>query len=317
MDFVPEPHLTSEVLQVRADGCFGPVDCFQWPQLYVSQWGFSVCISHQENHPDSQSLRWAWYMPTPDVIRESPGTPQGYGFLKDEKVLGLDSLSYVASKRHAPWKAKCTDKSDVATTWLKDLQHTIVVLRIQPLPFIDVLGWFAFAQRTFLDIYSFMEYVEIVQPRLALPTIVPYPVCKHWMGCFTYDTALCNDFFLAGIPVWLVRTRYSITHHTIIKNPVKYTFPDAICRAPYSELGKPSIPYLCLYRGSSGLEHHNHTWSRYVAFSASVQASSHVGKTPTHAQMKKQLRNGIEVPKGGPLNSKHGTCYIPVPGALT
>ena len=102
MDFVPEPHLASEVLQAWADGRFGSINCFQWPQLYMSQWGFSVCISHQENHPDSQSLHWAWYMPTPDDIWESPGAPQGYGFLKDEKVLGLDSLSYVASKQHTP-----------------------------------------------------------------------------------------------------------------------------------------------------------------------------------------------------------------------
>ena len=141
MDFMPEVHLASEVLQTWADGLFGPIDCFQWPQLYMSQWGFSVCISQQENHPNSQSLCWAWYMPTPDNIRQSPGTPQGYGFLKDEKVLGLDSLSYVASKWHAPWKVKCTDKSDVTTTWLKDLQHTIVILHTQPLPFINVHTW--------------------------------------------------------------------------------------------------------------------------------------------------------------------------------
>ena len=317
MDFIPEPHLANEVLQAQADGRFRPIDCFQWPQLYVPQWEFSVCIPRQENHPNSQSLRWAWYTPTPDDVRQSPGAPQGYGFLKDEKLLGLDSLSYVASKWHALWKVKRGDKPDIATKWLKDLQHTIVTLRTQPLPFVDILGWFAFAQRTFLDVYSFMEYVEIVQPRLAFPTAVPYPVCKHWMGCFTYDTALCNDLLLVGIPVWLVRTKYSITHHMIIKKPIKYTFPDGICHAPYSEPGKPSVPYPCLYHGPSGLEHHNHTRTRYVAFSASAQASSHVGKTPTHPQMKKQSKNRMEVPKGGPLNSKHGTWYIPIPGALT
>ena len=105
-----------------------------------------MCIPRQENHPNSQSLRWAWYTPTSDDVRQSPGAPQGYGFLKDEKLLGLDSLSYVASKRHVPWKAKRGDKPDITTKWLKDLQHTIVTLHTQPLPFIDILGWFAFAQ---------------------------------------------------------------------------------------------------------------------------------------------------------------------------
>ena len=179
------------------------------------------------------------------------------------------------------------DKPNIATKWLKDLQHTIVTLHTPPLPFVDILGWFTFAQQTFLDVYSFMEYVEIVQPHLAFPTAVPYLVCKHWMGCFTDDTALCNDLLLVSIPVWLVRTKYSITHHTTIEKLIKYTLLDGICHAPYSKPGKPSIPYPCLYHCPSSLECHNRTQIRYVAFSESTQASSHVGKTPTHSQMKK------------------------------
>jgi len=140
MDFIPEPHFNDEVLQAWADGRFGPVDCFQWPQLYTSEWKLSVCIPREENNPNFQSLHWAWFMPKLDDVRPSPGTPEGYSFLKDGKMLGLDSLFYQASKWHTPWKAKCGGKPDIATKWLKDLHHTIAILCNQPLPFVDVIG---------------------------------------------------------------------------------------------------------------------------------------------------------------------------------
>ena len=299
--FIPEPHFNDEILQAWADGHFGPVDCFQWPQLYASEWRFSVCVPCEENKPDSQSLHWAWFTPKPDDLWPSLGGPEGYGFLKDEKVLGLDSLLYQASKQHTPWKAKCGNKPDIATKWLKDLHQTITILHTIPLPFVDVIGWVAFAQRTFLDIYSFMEFIEVIQPRLSEPGIISYPVCKHWMGCFTSDPVLCNDLFLAGVPVWYIQDKSSINNRMIIEKPVKFTFPDGISHALYSEPGKSTVPYPCLYRGPGGLQHHNHTWTRYVAFSSagSPLTSSHVGKHPTHSQIKK-LKKGKEVTKGGP-----------------
>ncbi|KAG2030268.1 hypothetical protein BDR03DRAFT_1017321 [Suillus americanus] len=45
MDFVPQfHHFKEENIQARADGCFGVVDCFQWPQAYDNIFCNSVCI---------------------------------------------------------------------------------------------------------------------------------------------------------------------------------------------------------------------------------------------------------------------------------
>ncbi|KAF8134830.1 hypothetical protein EV363DRAFT_1160266, partial [Boletus edulis] len=51
----------NEELHVWADGHFSLTDCFQWPQLYVREWEFSVCIPHRENHPFLEALSWVWY----------------------------------------------------------------------------------------------------------------------------------------------------------------------------------------------------------------------------------------------------------------
>jgi len=54
------------------------------------------------------------HMPKLDDLWPSPGTPEGYGFLEDEKILGLDSLFYQASKWHTLWKAKWGGKPNIA-----------------------------------------------------------------------------------------------------------------------------------------------------------------------------------------------------------
>ncbi|KIM69235.1 hypothetical protein SCLCIDRAFT_93854, partial [Scleroderma citrinum Foug A] len=50
VDFVPELHIFGdEDLQPHADGHFGLVDCFQWPQLYNREYQYSVCIPQKDS----------------------------------------------------------------------------------------------------------------------------------------------------------------------------------------------------------------------------------------------------------------------------
>ncbi|KIO11967.1 hypothetical protein M404DRAFT_125457, partial [Pisolithus tinctorius Marx 270] len=44
-DFVPEPYIFKEVnLCLHANGQFGLVNCFQWPQTYKKNYEYAVCI---------------------------------------------------------------------------------------------------------------------------------------------------------------------------------------------------------------------------------------------------------------------------------
>ncbi|KAF9232089.1 hypothetical protein BU15DRAFT_24675, partial [Melanogaster broomeanus] len=91
------------------------------------------------------------------------------------------------------------------------------------LTFHDVIVFVAQAQHTFLDIYAFMDFVEIVQPRIAYPTSFsqsPHAVHTDWMGAFTTNTKIYEELFHAGVPVWLKRHEITITDTTNIAKAV-------------------------------------------------------------------------------------------------
>ncbi|KIM62969.1 hypothetical protein SCLCIDRAFT_48779, partial [Scleroderma citrinum Foug A] len=80
VDFVPEPHIFGdEDLQPHADGHFGLVDCFQWPQLYNREYQYSVCIPQKDSVP---SLAIAWHDVTQDDFVIPTGSTSAVGTLR-------------------------------------------------------------------------------------------------------------------------------------------------------------------------------------------------------------------------------------------
>ena len=61
------------------------------------------------------------------------------------------------------------------------------------------------------------------------------------MGTFTQDTAVCDELFRTGVPMWLTQLDFTITEDTIIENPVTFSFPDHIIRGMYSEGTRPLL----------------------------------------------------------------------------
>ena len=138
---------------------------------------------------------------------------------------------------------------------LQLLQHMVMILLQHPLTFCNIITFIAEAQHTFLNIYAFLEFVEVVMPRLAHPSVSDL-VRSDWMGCFTQDTAVCDELFHVGVPVWLIQSKFAIAEQTIIKRPVTYSFPNKIIQAMYSECGKSILPFNLLYCGPGGLSRH-------------------------------------------------------------
>ena len=295
--FIPEPHNSEEELHTRLDGRFGIADCFQWPQLYCDEYRYAICIRRKEHYPSSDPLSWAWYRPTIEDFVPLPNAAFQVGTLKMEKATGVASLGRIASERYKEWKDTRGDKQDIVSRMLQSLRLDIMLLLNHPLTFRDIVVFVAQAQRYCLDILAFLDYVIYVQPRIAYPTGPPLPVRSHWMGCFTQSTKICNELFHAGVPVWLIRPRHTITSQTNVERHVKFTFPDEIIRSTYSKGGRPH-PFDCLYRGPGGFSRHLHTRHSYtgsggpspqdsVSQPSAPQVSSKVGKVPTQAQAKR------------------------------
>lgn len=293
MNFVPEPHNTAEELRARADGRYGPADCFQWPQMYAIQARQAICIPRKECHPHPDPLSWAWFTPTRKDFVDDGRTNVDYGYLKRDQFQDLNALYDVVYKRYKPWKDARGDKAEAAGPLLGVLEHTLRVLAMEPLRFFEVVAMVAQAQRLFLDIYAFMDFVQVAAPRINNPSQVPQPLRADWMGCFTVDENTLRQMYLAGVPVWYERNNLTITSKTIIKELVSYKFPDDIIRSHFIQQGLTN-PFKPIFNGEGGSERHIQTRIPYVCRSLSVapQAESSVGKAPTQCKQRKAEARG-------------------------
>jgi hypothetical protein len=251
MPFVPKfHHFEEENVQARADGRFGVVDCFQWPQAYDNIFCNSVCILRKEAYLFPHPLHWAWYTPEQKDFKTIPGNSFPVGTLASDKVEGLESLLKLVEKRVQDWRANRQGKKDVIVNCVVSLRHGISRLKKHPLTFRDLLIFVTDAQRLFLEIHSFMDWVLIAQPRISSGdgTVI---VNSEWMGAFTHDSDMCNKLHMAGVPVWYVRTMAYIPANMRVHKPVLITHPDDIVISMYAE-GNRICPYDIIYHGQGG-----------------------------------------------------------------
>ena len=82
-------------------------------------------------------------------------------------------------------------------------QHEVVHLQHHPLVLQDLVIFIAQLQCTLLDIHAMLNYFEIVHPLLENPPLKPIHANPTWMGCFTSNTRICDELYMAGVPVWL------------------------------------------------------------------------------------------------------------------
>ncbi|KAG1738079.1 uncharacterized protein EDB91DRAFT_1054753 [Suillus paluster] len=250
MDFVPAfHHFEEENVQARADGRFGAIDCFQWPQAYDNAF------------PSPHPLHWAWFTPTQEDFKPIPGTSFPVGTLASDKVEGLDSLCKLAEKRVQDWRANRQGKNDAVVSRILSLQHGVSCLKMHPLTFRDLLMFVTDAQRLFLEIYSFMEWILLAQPHMTAGDSTSV-VNSEWMGAFTHDSNMCNKLYIAGIPIWYVRTMAYIPSNMTVKQPVLLTRPDQIILSMYAE-GNKVRPYEIIYHGPGGYNRQLHVRHLY------------------------------------------------------
>ncbi|KAG1751732.1 hypothetical protein EDB19DRAFT_1903677 [Suillus lakei] len=133
MCFVPKfHHFEDENVQARANGHFGVIDCFQWPQAYDHVFCNSVCIPCKEAYPFPHPLHWVWYTPKQKDFKIIPGNLFPVGTLASDKVEGLESLLKLVDKRAQDWRANQQGKKDVIVNRVISLQHGISRLKNIP-----------------------------------------------------------------------------------------------------------------------------------------------------------------------------------------
>ena len=53
---------------------------------------------------------------------------------------------------------------------LQSLKHTVMLLLHHPLTFCDLIAFVAEAQRTFLDIHAYLDFIKVLMPHLLFPS---------------------------------------------------------------------------------------------------------------------------------------------------
>ncbi|KAG2336522.1 hypothetical protein BDR05DRAFT_887815, partial [Suillus weaverae] len=76
-------------------------------------------------------------------------------------------------------------------------------------------------QCLFLNIYSYIDWVLIAQPRTTFS--VHHEDNIAWMGGFVQSSNICKKLFCTGIPAWYVRASAYIPLKMMIIEPILLT----------------------------------------------------------------------------------------------
>ncbi|KAI6160560.1 hypothetical protein EDD17DRAFT_1484013 [Pisolithus thermaeus] len=304
MDYVPEPFIFEEEdLCCRADGRFGVVDCFQWPQMHERQYEYSACIPRKDSIP---TLRTAWYHPTLDDFTVPAGSRFAVGTLPATKVTDFEVALQTLRSRHHTLRDRPIGQ-DALRVLMRLADHEVRRLHHHPLLFRDLVVFVAQLQRKLLDIHALLDYIEFVHPLLKTPPSRPPHANDNWMGCFTKSTEVCEALYFAGVPVWLVCSEAYISPTMNVVHSVRLSYPDEIVRAMYTENGVAK-PFPSIWCGPSNVLRHYHTRSSYegtladapeplpVAHPSLSRSSSSSGKKPS----RKLSRTARERASAGP-----------------
>ncbi|KAG1849434.1 hypothetical protein DFJ58DRAFT_729522 [Suillus subalutaceus] len=238
MHFVPEfHHFEEEDLQAHADGRFS------------------------EAFPFLHPLHWAWFTPSQDDLKSIPGNSFPVGMLAPDKVYGLQSLLKLAEQRVHDYRKDQLDRGQVIYSRLLCLHHAIAQLKSHPLTFRDLLIFVTNAQGLFLDIYSYIDWVLVAQPRTVLGFC--HEVNSEWMGGFAQSSDICDKLFSAGVPAWYVCASAYIPPNMKVVEPVLLTRPDHIIISMYAE-GRNIHPFEVIHRGQGGRNRHIHIRRLYA-----------------------------------------------------
>ncbi|KAF9492352.1 hypothetical protein BDN71DRAFT_1433339 [Pleurotus eryngii] len=200
---VHQPVLGNVVpIRLKRDGRFGAEDPFQRPQ------------------PRALTQDVMFMNPSEQHFRTSLDSKLGY--MDPGLVTRLWDPSIALVKRYRQFMAKCLDLTSTSTATrfnghVTQLKVWIGRLEAIKAPWQDILFAFTQAQRHYLELEAFLEYMEVRQPlmnsedygKILLPA-------AQFIGAITNKVVVVEEFAKAGVPVWLIRPIEQFTEETRI-----------------------------------------------------------------------------------------------------
>jgi hypothetical protein len=158
-------------------------------------------------------------------------------------------------------------------------------------------------QRIFVELTALLDYYDYFRPILSMnkpsiPTQTYPPTTAKVMGVFTTDLTICDLFFRAGIPVWLVRP-FEVLSSIRVRALAPVQTPGA--STPLDPATRPSHPTIYCGNGDHidkyrAIARHVQHYLRYPNPFQSIRAETSVVPPPRDEISKREVRRQLYSP---------------------
>ncbi|KAF4567080.1 hypothetical protein EYR36_010696 [Pleurotus pulmonarius] len=228
-DNIYEPVLGLTInVQLREDGRFGAEDPFLLPQLYNREHPHLACIRRPPTQRED----------TTDVMFMNPIQHDHFRAFYNSRIGQLDHrlvsrirepsillvkrfYAYIESNP-SPSNRRFEGHATQLKIWIGRLESTKATWK-------DILFSFAQAQRHFLELEAYLEYMQVRRPLMNSPEYgrILTPTA-NFVGAVTHTVVVVEEFAKAGVPVWVIRPISEFNADTRIDTVINPTPADAM-----------------------------------------------------------------------------------------
>jgi hypothetical protein len=190
-------------IYLRSDFRYGPDDPTLWPQPFLYEYPHLGAIPRQPEDPkDPLSIMW-WNPTRSDFFPLENGVLDGLGQLSTSKYWTFQEMSKGLKERVEIYKKKSSSNSQL-TVLVRAMDDALIRMGSLKSPF--GLMWFKITefQRLYLEIYAFLDYMEIYKPRMDGHQ-PPATTAVNCIGAFTNIPEIAQFFHRAGLPIWYIQ----------------------------------------------------------------------------------------------------------------
>jgi hypothetical protein len=229
-------------LFLRSNFRFGDDDELQWPQAFVGDYGHLCCIMKPPPKGDAMEVMWL--------------LPQRTDFLPDGGMLcGVGKVHHRVLEDLHTWTDQVLERATspkfsgipLVMELLSTLRLLLYHLEFISATFRTTQIVVRETQRLSLELRALLDYEEVYRPRMA-SAVSLYRVNANITGAFTNDLAVCDAFFRAGIPVWLIRP-YTVLASIRVKALARLWFAHGTI--PFDPPHGPPVPSIYVGSGTS------------------------------------------------------------------
>ena len=227
---------------LRSDFRYGPDDPTLWPQPFLYEYPHLGAIPRQPEDPkDPLSIMW-WNPIRSDFFPLEKGVLDGLGQLSTSKYWAFQDMSKSLKERVEKYRKESTPNS-LLSLLVRSMDDALVRMGSLKSPF--GLMWFKITefQRLYLEIYAFLDYMEIYKPRMDGHQPPATTVAKC-IGAFTNIPEIAQFFHRAGLPIWFIQYWNTGPYlHNVLSVVTPLDPADSLCISPHNP------PFPVIFRG--------------------------------------------------------------------